>query len=403
MGGDPEHTCPVCQNENTAKPREPGPLCDSFDIALGQPLPHATHLVLGVGKPEDGERGDCLAALRAFGLRVALFDERKESLAGRLDGSEYAVVLALRDSVGAGPVLDMKTARGTHYTVNLIPPFTFDKLEKRAKGIKRLGVLRMDVDNLGEIFQRGLGGDATLSRLASLSRVVSLFFEGRVAQICMEVSDLIYAVYAGGDDLFLIGPWDLMPGLARRLHDELNELTGGNEDVHVSAGIALIGGKYPVYQAADDAKEALERAKDQAGKDAITFLGRTCKWEAFAEVEEVFRKLTVLVEAGAPKGLLTRLLALDALREETRKRRVKLGLQVMNAGPWVWRGSYALVRLMQQYGQEERIRQGIANLYEQLTQSGFANLPQVGLAARWAQLRLRDKQEGESEHQATTD
>ena len=44
---------------------------------------------------------------------------------------------------------------------------------------KRLGVLRMDVDNLGQIFQQGILPErATLSRYAALSRSFDYFFSG---------------------------------------------------------------------------------------------------------------------------------------------------------------------------------------------------------------------------------
>ena len=41
----------------------------------------------------------------------------------------------------------------------------------------RMGVLRMDVDNLGHIFQQGIAPErATLSRFAALSRSFDFFF-----------------------------------------------------------------------------------------------------------------------------------------------------------------------------------------------------------------------------------
>jgi len=40
------------------------------------------------------------------------------------------------------------------------------------------------------------------------------------------------------------------------------EYTSGNPDIHISAGMAFIDGKYPVYQAAEDAKDAIDEARD---------------------------------------------------------------------------------------------------------------------------------------------
>ncbi len=59
---------------------------------------------------------------------------------------------------------------------------SFENLAKSAEGIERIAVLRADVDNLGKIFLSGFrrkdGNDqyVTLSRTATLSRQLSLFF-----------------------------------------------------------------------------------------------------------------------------------------------------------------------------------------------------------------------------------
>ncbi|MDW8101235.1 MAG: hypothetical protein RML36_17335, partial [Anaerolineae bacterium] len=60
-------------------------------------------------------------------------------------------------------------------------------MEVQSKGIQRLGVLRMDVDNLGKLFAEGFGENATLSRVAALSFAISLFFEGWVEVLAERV------------------------------------------------------------------------------------------------------------------------------------------------------------------------------------------------------------------------
>ena len=56
----------------------------------------------------------------------------------------------------------------------------FDQLADASEGTKWLGVLRMDVDNLGALFQKGLGDSTTISRMSTLSESVRLFFEGYI-------------------------------------------------------------------------------------------------------------------------------------------------------------------------------------------------------------------------------
>ena len=75
---------------------------------------------------------------------------------------------------------------------------TFDDLAKSSckidKGIKRLGVLRLDVDDLGIAFSSGFVSDkdkiednlryVTLSRYADLSKDISMFFKVAINKIC---------------------------------------------------------------------------------------------------------------------------------------------------------------------------------------------------------------------------
>jgi CRISPR-associated protein Csm1 len=131
------------------------------------------------------------------------------------------------------------------------PVKPFEIMAYQAEGIKRLGVLRMDVDNLGQIFSTGLGAGANLARVGALSFSMSLFFEGWVEQIAEGLNaeegakDLIYAIYSGGDDLFFVGAWHLMPELAERISRDLARYSGFHPGIHLSGGIALAGSKYP--------------------------------------------------------------------------------------------------------------------------------------------------------------
>jgi CRISPR-associated protein Csm1 len=70
-----------------------------------------------------------------------------------------------------------------------------------------LGVLRMDVDNLGLIFAKGYAEkEQSVSKIANLSRMLEWFFSGYLNSLLQGRN--VYTTYAGGDDLFLIGAWD---------------------------------------------------------------------------------------------------------------------------------------------------------------------------------------------------
>ncbi|MBX0310697.1 MAG: type III-A CRISPR-associated protein Cas10/Csm1, partial [Sulfurihydrogenibium sp.] len=71
-------------------------------------------------------------------------------------------------------------------TNNPILPLNY--IAEFAKGDKKLAVLRADVDNLGLIFSDGLRR-YTISRIATLSRMLDLFFTGYISTLINKVSE----------------------------------------------------------------------------------------------------------------------------------------------------------------------------------------------------------------------
>lgn len=166
------------------------------------------------------------------------------------------------------------------------------------KGIKRLGVLRADVDNLGAAFIGGFiseGSDkfkyGTLSRYADLSRDLAMFF--KVAVNKMAQGDVqgfgtsvmpftiwankqvktrkIHVIYSGGDDVFLVGAWDELLELAIDIREKLAEVT--DNKITMSAGLALFSPSYPISQMATITGLLESVAKDNDGKDSIALFG----------------------------------------------------------------------------------------------------------------------------------
>lgn len=156
-----------------------------------------------------------------------------------------------------------------------------------AAGIRRLGVLRADVDNLGAAFLAGFPpAYATLTRTAVLSRHLSLFFKCYINDICagrhgMEQFSLfgrekkaardVHIVYSGGDDLFLIGAWDDIVELAVDLRRAFLRFTSGK--LHFSAGIGFFKEKCPVAEMARQTGALESLAKRLPGKDAVALFG----------------------------------------------------------------------------------------------------------------------------------
>ncbi len=406
-GGNPDDTCFVCGEDARQTDRFEDyderqaricSRCDSFATRIGSQLPQARLVALGWGEPKDAGTATAFDTLRAFGMQVQFLENASDRI--DLQGAERVTFWALGNPDDGFPKTALPSACLLRYTVNAVPPMTFDELQEQVEGgFLRLGVLRMDVDNLGDIFKKGLAGYATLARLSTLSLHLSLFFEGWVKQICETESfkDKIYAVYAGGDDVFLLGPWDIMPGLARQIVADFAEYTGQNPDLHISAGLSFIDGKYPIYQAAEDAEGALSAAKHD-GKNAFSFIGNVWTWAQFEQVKDKFEQVCRIVRPkdkdglGGPQAVIKNL---RDLAEQKAQKKVN-GKEVW--GPWQWRGAYLLKRMEEREAKgRPELAAAIQHLRECLDANNYKDLDQWGAAARWAQLHTRKKNAKESE------
>ncbi|OQY10101.1 MAG: type III-A CRISPR-associated protein Cas10/Csm1 [Desulfobacteraceae bacterium 4572_187] len=138
-----------------------------------------------------------------------------------------------------------------------------EQLAKKSDGKNLIGALRMDVDNLGMIFITGLS-TKSIFRMAELSQRLTLFFKYYINVICKGDIDDVYCVkpsvskssrpvdiiYAGGDDLFILGAWDQTAEIAFDIQKAFAKYTGNNPSVTLSGGVTLHKHNYPVYQMA---------------------------------------------------------------------------------------------------------------------------------------------------------
>ncbi|MCI0438540.1 MAG: type III-A CRISPR-associated protein Cas10/Csm1, partial [Chloroflexi bacterium] len=139
---------------------------------------------------------------------------------------------------------------------------TFEQLAARSRGRKLLAFVKADVDMLGQAFAFGLEGWATPSRVATMSRQLEMFFTGWVEHRLRsdEFSDC-YTVFSGGDDLFLVGPWNVVLDLVTALRGDFARWTAGNPNLTFSAGVLVADDHHPIPRAAHDVEERLEQAK----------------------------------------------------------------------------------------------------------------------------------------------
>jgi len=192
---------------------------------------------------------------------------------------------------------------------------TFACLSRLATGRNALAWLKGDVDNLGRTFAFGFPEPMrSVSRIATLSRMLDLFFGGWMNHLLETEFPNTYTVFSGGDDFLLVGPWSQMVELADELRRAFERFTCGR--LTFSSGYALAGSGTPVASAAPMVERCLERAKEERafgaaeGRDQIHVFGTTLKWQRFpaavAEADKLAHWLSAgVVTVSAARRLLT--------------------------------------------------------------------------------------------------
>ena len=179
-----------------------------------------------------------------------------------------------------------------------------DQMAKSHEGIQRIAVFRGDVDNLGYTMLAGYERQSqevaeryrfvTLSRIAGLSRQLSLFFKYYVNQILDQPGQNritnapptkrdVMIVYSGGDDIFLIGQWQDTIEAALELREAFRVFTGGA--LTLSAGLGIFNVKHPVAVSSSEVAEMEQVSKQQPEKDSLTLFqsntDHTYNWQVF--------------------------------------------------------------------------------------------------------------------------
>lgn len=240
-----------------------------------------------------------------------------------------------------------------------------------------MAVLRLDVDNLGDVFKNGFKYRDinkrylnSISRYCSLSEKMDLFFSGYINHIIQNHFDSpsgfdgemisgrfqkqqpnqhIMPVYAGGDDVFIISRWDIAPLIAKKIHDDFKIFTNHHIKVSLSGGISVVHDKYPIHKAANEASNAEEKAKklpsvngDPDGKDAFCLFGQAMSWDDFERTLKYMKQIIVWQKEMDKKTLLSFLRELYSEYHEQH-----------HFGKWRWRSAYKLKRIGKSYDNEK--------------------------------------------------
>ncbi|MGA1863377.1 type III-A CRISPR-associated protein Cas10/Csm1 [Deferribacter thermophilus] len=174
---------------------------------------------------------------------------------------------------------------------NIKRPATFEEIAEQSEGDDKIGVLRMDVDNLGTFF-RDLNKDkSSITYYATISRLLDLFFSGYVGtNISDKESDPYYVVYAGGDDLFIVGAWDKLLKKSFEINKDFKEFVCNNEKLSLSAGYIACSHNLPVSSFAYYSDVAEKNAKEN-GKNCICVFSNIIRWDEADDVLKLAEKM----------------------------------------------------------------------------------------------------------------
>jgi len=286
-------------------------------------------------------------------------------------------------------------------------PKIFDVLAQTSDEdpFKRLGVLRMDVDNLGQVFINGFREDRrTFSRYSTLSRSLDYFFKGYINKIWQddrELKEFSYIVYSGGDDLFIVGKWDTIICFAEKIYHSFRQWSCQNDNLGISAGIAIVPSKFPIMKAAEMSGDAEKKAKNhrielneiKTEKNSICLLDVPLHWDKeFPLVKQLKIKLVELIPEKLPHSLISKINSLYEMQKEQREKKQNES--------WQWILAYNFARTRERHKKDESAVSFLKDLERDIIcdtfdgkkfSSSYSFLKILNLSARWAEMELRNK------------
>jgi CRISPR-associated protein Csm1 len=215
---------------------------------------------------------------------------------------------------------------------NIIDFHIIEGLAGVRTGTPKLGVLKMDVDNLSKWFNK----INTPEEASWLSQAFSYFFDKKVFEIwegTFMFSDHenikkeddpkseelkksqedhfcnnIYPIFSGGDDCFFVGGWDAILLFAKEIREyfalfnkELKTILPQlfnvqDQQITLSAGLIIVDENYPVVRFAELVEEALHEAKLRPEKNSINIFNENLDWQRFYDVINLKDKLFFLIK-----------------------------------------------------------------------------------------------------------
>tara|TARA_B100002003_G_scaffold242058_1_gene264533 strand:+ start:2690 stop:5341 length:2652 start_codon:yes stop_codon:yes gene_type:complete len=246
--------------------------------------------------------------------KYAKDDETEEMMNRLLHGNKSEMIKnELFDAV------EKKSPKTFHHLAKMALNKRSEKPDKFC-GIEAIGALKADVDNLGLIFSCGLKR-LSLSRLATLSRQMNYYFAIFIPYVLSTKDEFknIYTVFTGGDDLYLIGPWNRIIDFSTFLNRSFTDYVCGNNHITISSGVSIDKPGVPVQSISERAEEALMKSK-QNDRNSITLFDASVKWNDFEKLNEIKKTIESWIDnKDINKSMLYRLNTFIRLAKEEKE------------------------------------------------------------------------------------
>jgi CRISPR-associated protein Csm1 len=388
---------------------------------LTEELQKTTNYYYGPDNPED-KRSDWEKVFRDFDYQVALRPKafakqgcvfNSVNFASEFESFRFVVKdlpklnkqieALLKDKLGD----DFEYEDGENLN-SILQYKRFAQLAKFDTGTEKLGVLKMDIDNLGKLFKEGLE-KPTIGRIAFLSRTLKWFFEGYMNTLLQaeDFKDRIYPIFSGGDDFFVVGAWNSIFEFAIKVREEFKEFVLHHPGITLSASLLVVDENYPIKQIANLAEKRLENAKERRDiktdlkiKNAVSVFDTVLSWEEFKEAKNLKEKIKEIIEKSGYNRAIINKIQKSSSGFAAVQKEILFGKVIRMYK--VWRLSYYLrdlVNLSNRNPNAEKVKElvkGIVKQYEELFFKAFkgeeTNIQIFPVAARWAELETKNKE-----------
>lgn len=261
-----------------------------------------------------------------------------------------------------------------------------------------LGILRMDVDGLGKLFANGF---STIAEYKAISSRLDDYFtsrpdEGYISNLQQiqqreRYKEFLNIIYAGGDDIFVVGRWDKVIDFAAEVRENFVEYVNV-EGVSISGGVAIVHPKFPIAKAAEMAGEAEDAAKSYEyngrRKNAFCMFGEAISWQdEFDYVEQYKNEMVDLIEVfNMPRGILHKIMSYAAMAQ-----RVKDGKSTDYS--YIWHSAYYFTRMIERNKSNTQVVEFCKRLRDRELYGEGGKFRLLSIAARWAELTIRMNQQ----------